>query len=248
MTKILALLAMSILVIGCSSMNSKKTGDAKTFYEAGTAALVQGDYTDAIERLRKAIELNPEDPYSHNNLALAYQVKKFYKKSEKHFKIAISLKDKFSDAENNLGALYIKMKRWDEAIKSCKKAAKNPLYRTPEKAYSNIGRAYYKKKKYKLAMKYQRKAIASDQNFCYAYANLGQAQMRVSKYKKASKALRRSIDICKTYEAPYFILGMNFLRAKKKNLARKQFNVLVTKFPKGKYRKRAKRILKVLNK
>lgn len=246
LNKFLLLIFCSILVISCSTVSKKEQDEAKNYYEAGTTALVQGSHTTALEKLLKAAEYNPKDPFIQNNLALAYQIKKFYKKAEFHFLRALELREDFSDAQNNLGALYIKMKKWDEAIKYCEMAVTNPLYRTPEKAYSNIGRAYYNLKNYKQAIRYQKKAIEYDSEFCYAHTSLGQARMKNEQYDKASYALKQAISLCKTYEAPYYVLGLNYVKAKRPSLAIKQFNVLIRRFPEGKYHAKAKRIIKIL--
>jgi len=248
MQKALLLILCGVLLIGCASVSVNEKKEAQAYYQGGTAALVEGDYTVALERLLKAVKINPEDPYGHNNLALTYQVKKLYDKAEFHFKRALELKEDFPDAQNNLGVLYLKKKQWKKAVEYCMKAAKNPLYRTPEKAYANVGRAYYGMKDYRKAIKYQRKAITIDREFCYAYTSLGQAQMRSKKYDRASKSLKKAINICKTYEAPYYVLGLNYIKARKKKQAIKQFNVLLRRFPEGKYQVKAKKILKVIKK
>jgi type IV pilus assembly protein PilF len=248
MIKILLSILLSFLLFSCATTNKKNIEEAKTFYEAGTAALVQGDFTDALERLLRAVELDPKNPFYQNNLAYSYQKKKLYDKAKFHFERALELKKDFPDAQNNLGVLYLEMGKPKEAIKYCEMAAKDPLYKTPQKAYLNIGRAYYKLKNFEKALEYQRKSVTIDKNFCYAYNSLGMTEMKVKNFKSAANSFKRAINICKTYEAPYYVLGLNYLKARKRKLALKQFNVLLRKFPEGKYSAKAEKIINVLRK
>jgi len=248
MLKILLLGSSLFLLFNCATTNKKNVEEAKTFYEAGTTALVQGDYTDALERLLKAVELDPNNPFYHNNLAYSYQKKKIYEKAKFHFEKALELKKDFPDAQNNLGVLYLEMNKPKEALKYCEQAVKDPLYKTPQKAYLNIGRAHYKLQNFKKALEYQRKAVAIDKNFCYAYNSLGMTEMKVKEFNSAATSFKKAINICKTYEAPYYVLGLNYIKAKQKNLALKQFNVLLRRFPEGKYSAKAEKIIKVLRK
>ncbi|MFH1367599.1 MAG: hypothetical protein ABII64_00595 [Elusimicrobiota bacterium] len=63
-------------------------------------------YDQAEILLNKAIRLNNNDINAHNDLALVYEERKEYSKSEKEFLIALNINKKYVKAYINLGVLY----------------------------------------------------------------------------------------------------------------------------------------------
>ena len=66
----------------------------------------------------------------------------------RHYNKAMKLRPNFSEAVNNMGTLYSRMKEWDKALECFQQAASDILYKTPHFAYHNIGLVYFYKGDY----------------------------------------------------------------------------------------------------
>ena len=82
-----------------------------------------GQFQQAIEMYRKAIELNPEIDEAHNNLGICYGETGNFIESIKMFEKAVELNPKYTEAYNNLGSSYYYLeKNYPKAIEMFKKA------------------------------------------------------------------------------------------------------------------------------
>jgi tetratricopeptide (TPR) repeat protein len=80
-------------------------------------------YDKAIEVLLEMVRINPPDASGYyNNIAMCYIEQNNLAEAEKNLLKAIELKDNFSTALNNLGSVYEKMGKKDEAVNMYKKA------------------------------------------------------------------------------------------------------------------------------
>jgi len=107
--------------------------------QLGTVYLRQGNLALAKEKLERAEKYNPRDPEIHSVLALLYERLDIPKEVEAHYKTAIRLAPDNPGILNNYGIYLCKNGRPEEGVKRVLEAAKNPLYRTPEVAYTNAG-------------------------------------------------------------------------------------------------------------
>src|SRR5262245_57882185 len=107
--------------------------------QLGTVYLRQGNLALAKEKLERAEKYNPKDPEIHSVLALLYERLDIPKEVDSHYKTAIRLAPNNPGILNNYGAYLCRNGRADEGVKRFLEAAKNPLYRTPEAAYTNAG-------------------------------------------------------------------------------------------------------------
>ena len=112
----------------------KNPEDAETCLELGIAYGEQGNFTQAVPLLRKAVELDPENPNTHYNLAVAYgiiliddleidEIWEDHTDEEELFELAINgylrvieLDPEFIEAYNNLGTLYA-IRGWHKEAK-----------------------------------------------------------------------------------------------------------------------------------
>jgi tetratricopeptide (TPR) repeat protein len=87
----------------------------------GVELLKQSKFSEAIDPLLKAVELNPKDPNVRLNLAYAYDRQGRLDEAVIHYQKAIELNPRDSVARNNLGVLYNKAGRYDKAIRELEK-------------------------------------------------------------------------------------------------------------------------------
>ena len=120
MRRLVILILVGFLAASCASAPAgpeQKVEDARAraFLQLGASYLAQGQSTAAsVRELLKAEALEPDNAAIQNHLGLAYMFKKKYEDSERHFQRALSLREKYSEAHNNLGTLYLDMCRFDE--------------------------------------------------------------------------------------------------------------------------------------
>src|SRR6185437_537908 len=75
-----------------------------------------GRTQEAIEYLRRAIDIRPDSPQLHYNLGKAYRDAKDLEHAAESFKRALDLRPDIGPAWNNLGNTYKDLGRLDEAI------------------------------------------------------------------------------------------------------------------------------------
>jgi len=160
----------------------------------GSLALRAGDSTLAIDLLLKAEKEDPDNPYIHYNLGIAYLGKDLLDKAEQQFKEAIRLKSDYSEAYNYLGRMYLYRGQTDAAIQCFQKALNNVLYNNPEKAYYNLGEAYMMKKDYAKAADQLERAVKVVPDYAPAYALLGQAYEGLRKDGDAKRSYRSALQ------------------------------------------------------
>jgi type IV pilus assembly protein PilF len=136
--------------------------------QLGIGYMQQDNLEFASEKLTKAIRQNPDSAPAHNAYAILQDRLRQTEKAEFHYKKATSLDPENSQAANNYGAFLCSNDRQLESEKYFMRALKNPLYRTPEFAYTNaaicllqLGEA----KETERAKEYLHKAIAAKSDF-----------------------------------------------------------------------------------
>jgi type IV pilus assembly protein PilF len=107
--------------------------------QLGTEYLKKGRLALAKEKLERAEKYNPRDPELHSVLAVLYERLGAPKEVDKHFREAIRLAPKDPQISNNYAVYLCRNGRTDEGVKRFIESAQNPLYRTPEIAYTNAG-------------------------------------------------------------------------------------------------------------
>ena len=136
----LALLTL-LPLFGCISTKDKT--DGKVHYTLGISYLREPNYSLALKEFLLAAEANPDDPNIHLSLGQTYQLMRAYDDAEKSYKKALRLSDaSFTPiCQNNLGALYLDMKRWDDAIAALERARRQqPPTKKPVEEANHLGR------------------------------------------------------------------------------------------------------------
>lgn len=136
-------------------------------YQAGNIYFYKGDYERAISRLKRAVELNPDNACdSYNKLGRIYLAKSDYDTSLNYFSTALSLNEESKDkctrrivAETNLGVggIYLDKGNYTGALdylKAARKLNSNNAY-----IDYNLGRAYYFNNKYDAATVYLKSSL-----------------------------------------------------------------------------------------
>ncbi|MCG8324606.1 MAG: tetratricopeptide repeat protein, partial [Thiotrichales bacterium] len=105
----------------------------------GTAYMEQRDYEKALEKLEKALSADPRYYATLNVLGILHQRMGEFDRAENFFERALDVSPTNSTTLNNYGQFLCLTGRLDEAEEAFLKSAENPLYDTPEIAYTNAG-------------------------------------------------------------------------------------------------------------
>jgi type IV pilus assembly protein PilF len=103
------------------------------------AYMQAGNLARAKEKLDRAMQEDPSNPNLHSVYAHFYERINDQKKAESEYREAMRLAPN-DPGQLNFYAVYLcNQHRVDEGVTKMLQVANNPLYRTPEAAYTNIG-------------------------------------------------------------------------------------------------------------
>ncbi len=192
--KFKAVLAL-VLVAALSSCGGKKAVQAQAHFKLGVSYLSDGSLQPAFVEFQKAADLDPDNKEVQNAIGVVYLRLQDYRNSEEAFKRATNIDSDYSEAYNNLCFLYNTGRQWKKAVEQCKKALKNPIYATPEKAFYNMGQAYYRLGMHDEAIEAYNDALRRAPVFYMAYYGLALAHNAKGEYGQASTEITRGIEL-----------------------------------------------------
>jgi tetratricopeptide (TPR) repeat protein len=236
------------LLSGCAADKAFREKQARGPRDRGEMYLAANQTSKALEQFLKALEIYPDDPNLHYDLALTYDMKGALDKTEYHLKEAIKLKPDYSDAYNYLGFVYFGQGKVDEAIKYYHKALDNELYLSPQDAHMNLGIAYLSLKEYRKAILHLEEAIRLVPDFSAAYNNLGKAYEGLGQYDKARFNYEKAVEFNPQYADAYLNLGKLLYRSAERKKAIESFDKVIMLEPGSDRAKEALRYLRALGK
>lgn len=184
--------------------------------QLGYGYMQQNNLEQANIKLLKALRQDPDSASAHNAFAILQDRLLEKTVAEKHYKIATELDPDDSEASNNYGTFLCLNGREAESEKYFVQALKNPLYRTPEYAYTNAARCLLRIDEKAKAKRYLRKALAAKSDFGNALIEMAKlefdsenndnAKLYVDRYHLVAKPTARSLWLAIRIE-----LGINGL-------------------------------------
>lgn len=185
-------------LIGCTPQNTREesvNSPARLNVELGKAYIHEGDFKQAMTKLERAIDQSPNYPDAHGTLAILHWRLGETDKAEREFREAIRLDPKDSQFRNNFGAFLCERGRYDAAEEQFLAALENPLYETPEHAYTNAGLCAMRRPDPQLAEKHFRAALRKNERFAPALLRMGQLSFEGGHYLQARAYLQRYNEV-----------------------------------------------------
>jgi len=204
--KTLLLGMMLGLLTACVTVDNKKTDDeaaSNINVELGIGYLQQNNLELASEKLKKALRYNPKNVKANYTYAVLQDRLGQNELAEYHYRIATELDSRNSEAANNYGAFLCRNNREAESEKYFLNAIKNPLYKTPEYAYTNAAICLMKIDRNEKAKDYLAKALASKSDFgpalismarlSFSSGDFEQTKLYVDRYHLVARASASSL-------------------------------------------------------
>jgi Tfp pilus assembly protein PilF len=223
------LLVAGLLQLACGSSQA----DLKQQREQGDYHyhLAYGYYFDkqspngdaALQEVLASIDLDPANPDARLLAGLIFMGRQQYTDAVVQFRTATELRPKFHYALNNLGACYLAMERWDDAIGIYRQLAADITYPTPGVVWNNLGWALYKKGDRDEARQDYLRAINLSAQLCPPYNNLAMLLVDEGAYDQAEKYLDLGVKRCPTYAELYYHLGRVEAQRARVDQARERF-------------------------
>jgi Tfp pilus assembly protein PilF len=221
-------LAMSLLFLSAcggekrveENREDRSLSDQKTL---AVASYYRGNFQQAIDDLKKAEEINPQDPEVHLIRGVIYFKLKDYKQSEVSYRRAVELKPSYSEARYNLCSLYLTTGNLDGAIEQCSKAASDVVYKLRVNAITSLGTAYFRKGNVDKAKEYYEQALQLNPAFVFTHNELGKLYMATGKEQKAIEEFRRAVEGYDLYDEAHYNLALAYLKVGKRDLACQSF-------------------------
>jgi type IV pilus assembly protein PilF len=142
----LAIIPLTMVLGGCITTRTPHLSDAHAQADAAAdnvqlamAYMQQGNLPRAKEKIDRALQEDPSNANAHSVLALFYERVNDQKKAESEFHEALRLAPGDPGPLNFYGVYLCGQHRVDEGVTKLLQVATNPLYRTPEAAYTNAG-------------------------------------------------------------------------------------------------------------
>lgn len=134
----------AVLLSGCVSTEPKgpetsPEDAAKVNLQLGAQYLQRGDLALARDKLKKAVELDPDLVGAQLTLGLVYERAGESDKAYTHYREAVSLAPDDPNVLNSYGGYLCRRDEREEGLEYFEKAARTPFYRNPQTAWSNAG-------------------------------------------------------------------------------------------------------------
>lgn len=159
--------------------------------QLGSGYLKQGKLELSKNKFEKALGQDPDLAQAHAGYALLMMRLGETRKAEKHFKRALRLDPYSSETLNNYGIFLCDRNRIKEAEEQFMGALKDPLYKTPEYAYTNAGRCSLKIPDYNRAEGYFGKALKINPRFVDALYEMAHLHFIKKNYRLASTYMQK---------------------------------------------------------
>lgn len=201
-----ALLAGIVLCLSLAGCGTTGTGNkpvsqqkvdrlAKLHTQLGLGYLREGRYETAWKRLNRALEIEPNYSAAHNAMALLHEQLDKPREAETHYRRAVAISPSDSASRNNLGRFLCAQGRVAEAEAEFLKAVENPLYDSPEIAYTNAGLCLYAEGRLQKAEDYLRRALQFNPNIPRALLTMASLTLKKGHPQPARAYLQRYLAL-----------------------------------------------------
>ncbi len=208
-------LPLAVLVMVLASCNKAVVRDpnytsdqlAEVNMKLGVAYMEEGRYDVALNKLQKALDADANFAAAHSMLGVLYNRMGKMGEAEEHYRRSVELDPQDSLALNNYGQFLCQKGETAEGIKMFLQALENPVYASPEAAYTNAGTCSLLAKDPKQAETYFRKALTINPGVAVALYQMADMSFKKKDYLAARGYLQRYQEVAQ-HDARSLWLGV----------------------------------------
>jgi len=188
----------------CRQLLARAPNNADAHNVLGVSLLALGKGEEAIEEIKRAIQINSQAPSYYANLGEVYRQTGRPKDAIEPLQKAIALDPANSQALNNLGIIHYDLRKFKDAITYYRRA----LEHRPNmaEAYNNLGNAMRITGDVEGALDAYQSALTHRAVYPEVYNNLGTLLQQMRKLEEAEHALRKAVQ-----QNPRYIEALNNL-------------------------------------
>jgi len=234
---IVAVCVIAVTISGCTSTGSPKKNSKKAAeYQAklGAGYLQRNRLDLAKEYLDKALKSNSNSPQAQHYYALLQERLGDSAKAGSYFRKAMAQDGKNPELLNNYGSFLCKSGDIQQAVSAFMTAANNPLYKTPDFAYSNAGICLKSKGDFAQADAYLRKSLSIQPYSPTALFHMADLSYKQSENAKAQAFLYRYNERHPDTPETLFLCYKTNRALNDGQQAQECANRLLSKFPRSK--------------
>lgn len=200
--------------------------------ELGVAYMRQGQRDLAMQKLQLALQQNPDNASAYSALGLLYNSTGDIERADENYRKALSEAPRDPQIQNNYAVFLCQQGKPKESDKYFVEAAENPLYPTPEAAYTNAGVCANLIPDKAAAEQYFRKALAINPRFPEALYQMARLSFKQKQYLEARAFIQRFNAVAPQPRPEVLLLGVRTEKALRNNRAAADYaKKLRTLFP-----------------
>ena len=183
------------IVSGCEKAEADRARLAQVNTQLGIEYIQKGDLDIALDRLKRALDADPDYVDAHNTLGLLRGNLGQYDEAERSFKHVLKIDSKNSATLNNYGQFLCQLDRHKEGQKLILKAIENPLYENPDAALSNAGICALNSGDVDTAETHFRSALEINPKLAPTLYHMAFLSHRLARYLPARGYLQRFLEV-----------------------------------------------------
>ncbi len=161
------------------------------YVQLAVAYMRNGQMGIALQQAKRALSISPRSSNAHNAIALIYSRLGEFGLAEQHYRAGIEAAPRNPSIHNAYGTFLCQRNRYQEAEQEFVNALKNPLYQTPELAYTNAAVCTALEGNSERSEAYLRKALQSNPTFTVALLHMAKLNVKRGDFVSARQYLQR---------------------------------------------------------
>lgn len=208
-----ALIIAVALSFTTQSIEAKMSKEAHNLYQQACALEYKRNYTQAIEIMQKAIEINGDDAMLYTKIAGLYAERGDYNSALEAYNKALKIQPNDAFIYISVGGLYQNMQDYKAAFEAYNKAM--TIFPSYKYNYLNMANVKYISKDYKKAIEYYDSFLAAYPEHIEANENLANSYLAIDKSEKACEIYARLLKNNAENFKDYFRYGIALFNTKK---------------------------------
>lgn len=192
---------LAIVSSACTSTGGSRFSEASGEEAAvlntrlGASYMQTGDLKEADEKLRKALDQDPDNADAHATFAILQMRLDKPDVAARHFERALALEPENPEVKNNFGTMLCDQGEYDRAIELFTEAAEDGLYETPAYAWRNAGTCARDAGRTEEAVDYLERALNANPGFGRPLLDLARIEYDNERPYRAADYLERYHEV-----------------------------------------------------